>query len=140
MYHCRFDPSSKILNGIRQQYLKFEQYPKPHGGWINVLKWKMNLQSFAFQHHIQLYFSPLISPSLFSLQLPTPLYFTFIFPREVNSLEYSSLNTDNQAGFVLQILLPLEVTLILGFQMIISLTATNIIQSEWFKITGKSTS
>lgn len=90
----------------------------------------MNLQSFAFQHHIQSYFSPLISPSLFSLQLPTPLYFTFIFPREVNSLEYSSLNTDNQAGFVLKILLSLEVTLILGFQIIISFTATNIIQSE----------
>ena len=64
-------------------------------------------------------------------------FFFFLFNKEGNSLEFFSLNTDTQAGLVLNILLALEVTLILGFQIIISFTAINIIQSIYFKIMGK---
>ena len=58
----------------------------------------------------------------------------------MNSLEYFSLDTDSQPGFVLKILLALEVTLILRFQITVSFTAINIIQSECFKIMGEITS
>lgn len=56
--------------------------------------------------------------------------FDFFFYRKRNSLEYFSLNTDTTEGLVLNMLLALEVTLILGFQMIVSCTAIKIIQID----------
>lgn len=77
--------------------------------------------------------SPVYSLLLFAF-LPLP----FFFNRERNSLEYSSWNTDTQAGLVLNMLLALEMTLILGFQIIISFTVINIIQSRYFRIMEKT--
>lgn len=54
----------------------------------------------------------------------------FFFYRKRNSLEYFSLNTDTAEGLVLNMLLALEVTLILGFQMTVSCTAIKIIQID----------
>lgn len=83
-------------------------------------------------------FSFLLSYLLFNcLFLCISHFYLYFSHRERNSLEYFSLNTDTQAGLVLNMFLALEVTLILGFQIIISFTVIKIIQSRYFKIMEK---
>lgn len=98
----------------------------------------MNLLSFCFStSYTIIFFSP-----HFSFPVPSSTLHSFVlhffFFQEENSLEYFSLNTDTQSGLVLNILIALEVTLILGLQIIISFTEINIIQSGYFKTMGKN--
>lgn len=100
---------------------------------------KSNALSFCFLvSHTIIFLSSHFSSPVPCLTLHSCVFcFYFVFNRERNSLEYFRGNTGTQVGLVLNTFFALEMTLILGFQVIISFTVINIIQSRYFKIMEK---
>lgn len=105
-----------------------------------MLKWKKKaLLSLGFLiSNMIIFFSFHFASLILCFTLLSFVFHMFFSTEKWNSLECYSLNVDTQENLVLNVFLASEMTLILGFQIIVSFTAINIIQSRYFKIMEKT--